>query len=94
MEFTAEELRQMLNVIKFQIFQVERGDNVRDFDLQMVELMGRLSNVQALLETENDAFKPDMMAALGQHEAWDEAFANRGAPAADAMFGTRCINPV
>ncbi len=90
MEFTAEEVRQMLNVLKYQLFNLERGENPREFDLAVVELMGRMSNVQALLETDNDRFKPDMMGALGQHEAWDEAFANRGAPAADDMFGPRC----
>jgi hypothetical protein len=90
MEFAAEELRQMLNVIKYQMHQLMLEDNDRERELAICGLMGRMSNVQALLETDNDRFKPDMMGALGQHEAWDEAFANRGAPAADDMFGPRC----
>ena len=80
----------MLNVIKYQMHQVvEDADDATQ--LEMVELMGRLSNVQALLETGDAGYKPDMLAQLGQHEAWDAAFANRGAPDADAMFGPRCF---
>lgn len=91
-----ENLRQCLNVVKYQIqkaFDTAADAAGREMTygetMVMVELMGRLSNAQACLEAGFDT--QEVLVQLGQLEAWDETFANRGAPDADAVFGPRAI---
>lgn len=94
-----EDLRCLLNVLKYQVQQAfeqlaeDRGEELGGYDAEaMIGIMGAMSNVQACLEAGLD--RDEVFGAVGQCQAWDEAFANRGAPAADAMFGRRAFQEV
>ena len=89
-----ETLRVALNVIKYQIsetFERAAKETGRELEtseaLQMIELMGRLSNAQACLEF--DAPTEDFLRALGQEEAWDASAFNRDEYTATQVFGPK-----
>lgn len=89
-----ETLRVALNVIKHQITEAFEGaaEKVgREMEtaeaLQMIELLGRLSNAQACLEF--NASTEDFLLALGQAESWDAAAFNRDEYTATQVFGPK-----
>lgn len=91
-----ENLRRCFNVVKYQIQKAfdEAADAAgremtRSETMVMIELMGRLSNAQACLEA--GLGTEEVLVQLGQLEAWDETFANRGAPDADVIWGPRAV---
>lgn len=89
-------LTRVLDCIKFQIVEAFNeaadiaGRELTDGEaIRMIELLGRLSNAQECLKMNLTSDK--IFVELGQLEAWDKVFENRGADVADAMFGPRAI---
>ena len=89
-----ETLRIALNVIKAQIVQTfEKAEEAADRQMTfkenalMVELLGRLSNAQEVLNV--GWSDTNFLLALGQIKCWEETKEARGEEVATQVFGPR-----